>query len=54
MNLTRRHPLLVVPVIVAGMSLGGGAGYSLPGKARAGDESRPHKAARIRGTAANQ
>jgi hypothetical protein len=54
MNPTRRHSLLVVTVIVAGMSLGGGAGYSRHGKARAGNESRQHKAARIRCTAANQ
>lgn len=54
MNLPRRYSLLVVTVIVAGMSLGGDAGYSRPGKARAVNESRPHKAARIRGAAANQ
>jgi hypothetical protein len=38
---------LVVTAIVAGMSLGGGAGYSRLGKARAGNESHPHNAARI-------
>jgi hypothetical protein len=45
MSLPRRHSLLVVTVIVAGISLGRGAGYSGRGKARAGNGNRPHKAA---------